>query len=74
MQWAVDGFWKMNGSESAKSRLDHEALAHELVEKVRKHIIFCAISYQKRSFYQDRLGTNIGEALKKDAFSEGWNA
>eukprot|EP01046_Picozoa_sp_COSAG06_P023425 COSAG06_NODE_1859_length_8205_cov_15.172095_6_plen_96_part_00 len=37
---------------------------------IRKRISFCAIYTYKRSFYQDRLGTNIGKALKKrDAFS-----
>jgi hypothetical protein len=31
-----------------------------------KHATFCAICIQKRPFYQDRLGTNIGKALKKE--------
>jgi hypothetical protein len=29
---------------------------------------FCAIYIEKRSFYQDRLGTNIGKTPKKDVF------
>ena len=34
---------------------------------VRKRI-FCAIYKSKRSFCQDRLGTNMGKVLKKDTF------
>jgi hypothetical protein len=30
-----------------------------------KNATFCAIYVQNVSFYQDRLGTNIGKALKK---------
>jgi hypothetical protein len=30
-----------------------------------KNVTFCAIYTQKRSFYRDRLGTNIGKALQK---------
>jgi glucosylceramidase len=33
---------------------------------VQKTHIFCAIYTERRSFYQDRLGTNIGKALKRD--------
>jgi hypothetical protein len=33
--------------------------------EVRKRS-FLAIFYIKRSFYQDRLGTNIGKVLKKE--------
>ena len=29
------GFWKMNGSESAKSRLKHEELARQLVRRMQ---------------------------------------
>ena len=32
-----------------------------------KNATFCAIYIQNRTFYQDRLGTNIGKALKKRA-------
>jgi hypothetical protein len=34
-----------------------------------KNAFFCAILYPKRSFYQDRLGTNIGKTPKKMCFS-----
>jgi hypothetical protein len=33
-----------------------------------KNVTFCAIYILKRSFYQDRLGTNIGKTPKKDVF------
>jgi hypothetical protein len=33
---------------------------------VRKTPLFGAIVYKNRTFYQDRLGTNIGKALKKE--------
>ena len=32
--------------------------------------VFLGISVYKRSFYQDRLGTNIGETQKRVPFSE----
>jgi hypothetical protein len=34
--------------------------------RVRKHRPFAPFGYQNASFYQDRLGTNIGKALKKE--------
>ena len=41
-------------------------LNHTIPPQVRKHR-FCAMFVSKRSVYQDRLGTNIGKALKKRA-------
>jgi hypothetical protein len=38
---------------------------------VRKTHIFWATLYQNWSFYQDRLGTNIGKAQNIDAFFAG---
>jgi hypothetical protein len=34
--------------------------------QVRKTPLFAPFTLKKRSFYQDRLGTNIGKALKKE--------
>jgi hypothetical protein len=40
--------------------------------EVSKNGLFCAIYISKRSFYQDRLGTNIGKHSKKNGvFSQG---
>ena len=40
-------------------------------DKVRKRVFLrCHLYIYKRSFYQDRLATNIGEALKKGRFSQ----
>jgi hypothetical protein len=39
-----------------------------LLEYGEKNVTFCAIYIYKRSFYQDRLGTNIGKTQKKDVF------
>jgi hypothetical protein len=33
--------------------------------------LFAPFIYKKSSFYQDRLGTNIGKAPKKPVFSKG---
>jgi hypothetical protein len=33
---------------------------------------FCTIYTLKRTFYQDRLGTNIGKTQTKMAFRIGW--
>ena len=38
----------------------------EACDDGKKTPLFCAILYPKRSFYQDRLGTNIGKSLKKE--------
>jgi hypothetical protein len=38
---------------------------------VSKNGIFAPFIYQKRTFYQDRLGTNIGKTQKRDRFSSG---
>jgi hypothetical protein len=44
-------------------------LSHLRLEPVRKNSCFSAIyCIWKRSFYQDRLGTNMGKALKKRPF------
>jgi hypothetical protein len=41
--------------------------------RYRKRILCHAFLYSKRSFYQDRLGTNIGKALKiRCVFLQGW--
>ena len=34
--------------------------------RCEKRHLLCAIYILKRTFYQDRLGTNIGKALKKE--------
>ena len=36
----------------------------------RKRRFFCAILYKNASFYQDRLGTNIGKTQKRVAFPQ----
>ena len=41
------------------------ALEHERSEIPANNAIFAPFIYKNRSFYQDRLGTNIGKALKK---------
>jgi hypothetical protein len=38
---------------------------------VRKTPLSAPFIYKKRSFYQDRLGTNIGKTQKRVAFSAG---
>jgi hypothetical protein len=37
-----------------------------------KHACFKAIYIQMRSFYQDRLGTNVGKTPKQDRFLSGY--
>jgi hypothetical protein len=39
-----------------------------------KNATFCAIYIQNRTFYQDRLGTNIGKVEKRVAFFAGRHA
>jgi hypothetical protein len=35
------------------------------MRRYKKHCLFCAIFYQKRSFYQARLRTNIGKPQRR---------
>jgi hypothetical protein len=53
----------------ALTAANETSLALDLAAQVRRQPCrFCAIFLiSKRSFYQDRLGTNIGKALKKRA-------
>ena len=41
------------------------------LQPVREKSFFCAIVYQKRTFYQDRLGTNKEKLRKRDCFVQG---
>jgi hypothetical protein len=38
----------------------------------KKNATFAPFIYKKRTFYQDRLGTNIGKTQKRVAFCAGW--
>jgi hypothetical protein len=50
----------------------HAPLQAPQVRRKRFFCVFlCSTFYMKRSFYQDRLRTNIGRALKKDCFLKG---
>jgi hypothetical protein len=48
-----------------QSRVDKAKLEHE---DGTKNATFCAIYTHKRTFYQDRLGTNIGKVEKRVAY------
>ena len=43
-------------------------------QQVRKNATFCAMYILNASFYQDRLGTNIGKAEKRVALFAGARA
>ena len=59
-----------NNATLALSSTGHGELfiAHAVGEQKRS---FGAICIQKRTFSQDRLGTNIGKTQKRDRFSSG---
>eukprot|EP01046_Picozoa_sp_COSAG06_P027577 COSAG06_NODE_2445_length_6866_cov_9.468450_2_plen_212_part_00 len=68
------GTWSAQSKFSEKmdfSAPQVDALARAFAEKVRKTRLFLSHLHIKRSFYQDRLGTNIhvGKALKNRPFS-----
>ena len=52
----------------ATHAMRHEVLNPRRCDGGRENASFGAFLYYKRSFYQDRLGTNIGKVEKRDTF------
>jgi hypothetical protein len=53
---------------------DRAGISQEVGAAGAKNATFCAIYILKRTFYQDRLGTNIGKPQKRVAFCAGAGA
>jgi hypothetical protein len=70
--WEKLTYWKgafsaglLDGARDAAHPVAMEVFDPNHGAKVRKRSLFCAIYTLNALFYQDRLGTNIGKALKK---------
>jgi hypothetical protein len=70
---AAGGSGSSAGSPSADLSSDSSRAAERRISRVlvRNTPLFEQFIYIKRSFYQDRLGTNIGKTPKSTFFSGG---